>query len=90
MTKNTSNKISSKTFEILKYETFVNHTIEDCGDDLDRLYFAFMQSENPSDFERTSVTYAYFSIKKLLQSVKDKVDRGAINSVNVDISFFAC
>jgi hypothetical protein len=89
MTTVNSNKISKQTFEILEQQSFPNHPIKESSDDLDSMYFSFMKSENPSDFERTSATYAYFSIKKLLQSVKDQTDPSNLSAVSVDISFYA-
>lgn len=87
--KSKNNRISEQTFEILEKESFNQHSVEQSSDDLDKLYFFFMNSDIPSDNERGMATYSFFAIKKLLQSLKEKTDPSNLSKVNVDVTFYA-
>lgn len=84
-----SSKISAQSFSILEEQTFKNISLLEVQEGLDNMFFTFVNIDDQSDNERSVAMYTYFSIKKLLQALKEKTDPDNVSMVEVNLGIYA-
>jgi hypothetical protein len=87
MTKITE-KISNENLDQLISEIFQFQTLEQTGEDLDKLYFEFVNNENPDTNEKNAATVSYFHLKKLLQCLIERKPASSVNYFLVSSKMF--
>jgi hypothetical protein len=86
-----TNKSTSTIYENLDQlvsEIFQFQTLEQTGEDLDKLYFEFVNNENPDTNEKNAATVSYFHLKKLLQCLIERKPASSVNYFLVSSKMF--
>ena len=73
--------------ELLDEKIFNNHSLQDCIDDFNKMYFRTICDENvESSFERSSFTQTFLSINHCLASIAERKDPNTVFTIKINLS----
>lgn len=85
-TRNANTEIHSSVMELLDEKIFNNHSLQDCIDDFNKMYFRTICDENvESSFERSCFTQTFLTVNHLFGSIAERKDPNDVFNIKINL-----
>lgn len=83
----TNTEIHPSVMELLDEKIFTNHSLKDCIDDFNKMYFRTICDENvESSFERSCFTQTFLTVNHLFGSIAERKDPNDVFTIKISLN----